>query len=68
MYGIKINKRKTNAIKLVREDLIELIENNQIWVDIGETNYVEKEFAKRYATHEDASKSVTEDFEIVCKL
>ena len=68
MYGIKIDKRKKSAIKLVRKDLIQWIDNNEIWVDESSSAYVEKQFAKRYATSEEALKSVTEDFEMVCKL
>ena len=68
MYGIKIDKRKKNAIKLVRKDLIQWIDNNEIWVDESARTYVEKQFAKRYATYEEALKQVTEDFEMVCKL
>ena len=68
MYGIKIDKRKKNAIKLVRKDLIQWIDNDKVWVDESSSAYVEKQFAKRYETHEEAYKSITEDFEMVCKL
>lgn len=65
MYGIKIDLRKKSTFDDV---ILECIKNNQLWCNETEEDYVEKKFAKRFKTKEKAECSITEEWEIVCKL
>ena len=65
MYGIKIDKRK----KATFNDVIrKCIEENKIWCDENEGDYVDKKFAKKFDTYEDADYAITEKWEMVSKL
>lgn len=64
-YGIKIDLRRS---KCFDDTIRKCVRENKLWVDESEGDYTFIQDAKVYDTEADAELSITEDWEMVCKL